>query len=263
MSCNPYCSPYGPNIQYFPIGSYQPGTNSCIQYTPPCPPVGPTGPTGSGFTAVDYLHTQTLPTAPYNIGQTGCPETSWTPYYSTCDVNPESVRSSTSNLCATNGYYNVYLAKCDLSDLSGFVGVKAVKVLDSANTSQCAATVTSTATADIFRSDDEIICIIEAPGNPPSFVRPCFISNHFFTLWPSLEVAGLVNTNNAPLVTKMNWSATSGYLLSALPPLLTTGPAAITSIQYLDYTQNPPSLNTLSPLTPSNWGNIRLVLNKN
>ena len=48
MSCNPYCSPYGPNIQYFPIGPYQPGINSCIQYTPPCPPAGPTGPPGGG-----------------------------------------------------------------------------------------------------------------------------------------------------------------------------------------------------------------------
>jgi hypothetical protein len=90
MSCNPYYSPYGPNVQYFPVGPYQPGINSCIQYTPPCPPVGPTGPAGGGTGPTGAAGGGTGPTGP--TGQIG-PALEGTPVFmnfdsETVQINP-------------------------------------------------------------------------------------------------------------------------------------------------------------------------------
>jgi hypothetical protein len=49
MSCNPW-----PNVQYTPVYSYQPGTTSCLQYTPPYLPIGPTGPSGPKTFVIDH-----------------------------------------------------------------------------------------------------------------------------------------------------------------------------------------------------------------
>ena len=200
--------------------------------------------------------------------------TIWTPYYSTCDINPIRAQTFTLNdLCPENNIYNVYLANCDLSPLllgpssQVPVGTRAVKVIDKSQTKICAPLINPASLlyeySDIFAGENELICIIEDTTGL-GFARPCYVTNYFYTLFPSLYILNGNNQDNTPLTIRTSWSGGFDYLKFSPPPFLTS---LVPSISYIDYTTilppvpSPGTPYVLNPIgSPLSWSNIRILL---